>query len=323
MTPVFFDRPRDFWDLQEQVFTRHDEGRYADALALVDEHEDRWPERADRTVFWRACLLCRLGRVADALDVLQAAADRGMWWSEHALKGDVDLEPLWSETGFQRLAVAMRARQEEATRRATPVLEVTPPEAWLAGEDVALPLLIGLHGRGEAVPAGGGPWRAAVELGWLVAQPQASTPISTTAYAWDDPARSEQEVLGHHARLLADYTVDPDRVVLAGFSQGGTLALRLALSGALPARGVIAVCPSGGAAAEQVASLVPQGAARRVRTYLVTGERDYALDSTRALGRALAAAGAPVGLVVEPHLGHRYPPDLPHVLERGLSFCSH
>src|SRR5699024_6607526 len=53
----------DFNGLQIEVFRCHLEGRYAEALALLDESTDHVPEDAMvKLALWRACLLALEGR---------------------------------------------------------------------------------------------------------------------------------------------------------------------------------------------------------------------------------------------------------------------
>jgi dienelactone hydrolase len=60
--------------------------------------------------------------------------------------------------------------------------------------------------------------------------------------------------VGQHFQVLSEqYPIDRKRVVVAGFSMGGGLAIRLALSGALPARGFVGV----GAFLPNIDDLVP------------------------------------------------------------------
>ncbi|MDT8344198.1 MAG: dienelactone hydrolase family protein, partial [Thermohalobaculum sp.] len=109
----------------------------------------------------------------------------------------------------------------------------------LAGRADA-PLMIVLHGpEGQAARLRR---LAAFGLGaegWTIAWPDAR------GRGWMDPASDEAGRLGDlAARLAAARLVDPDRVVVAGFSDGGQLALRLACERPELVAGVAAVMAS-------------------------------------------------------------------------------
>lgn len=75
--------------LHVDVFRRHGEGRYRDALALIDEAADQAPaDAAAKLAFWRACLLALDGDREAALEILERAAAAGCWWHPGELADD-------------------------------------------------------------------------------------------------------------------------------------------------------------------------------------------------------------------------------------------
>ena len=108
-------------------------------------------------------------------------------------------------------------------------------------------------------------------------------------------------------------------MVVAGFSQGGGLAIWLALSGAIEACGFVAAAPSL-RWVEGLAPLIEANRARAARGYIVTGERDPRFESVKTLADSLRSHGIPCELESHPDLGHDFPPDFEQSLDQALKF---
>ena len=119
-----------------------------------------------------------------------------------------------------------------------------------------------------------------------------------------------------------EYPIDPQRVVLAGFSQGGGLAAWLALSSTIKVRGLILVGPF----LPDVKDLIPLMEAhppQGLRAFLVAGQRDqYCLGVAQRLATLLPQHGIVCELDVYPDLEHNFPSEfeskLPYALEYVL-----
>jgi len=115
------------------------------------------------------------------------------------------------------------------------------------------PLLLALHGYGQKCK-GFVRWLAPLrECGVLVAAPQGPHQIymqldpKKVGFNWltiYEKERSIRDFTGYMTRLVErlreQEEFNPNRVYVLGFSQGSAMAYRLAVSGAIPIRGVIA-----------------------------------------------------------------------------------
>ena len=296
---------QEFWRVRGRVIELHGEGRYREALAVAEEARRRFPEKEAETSYWIACLKCLLGEVEEALCALQGALEKGHWWGERWLMQDPDLEPLRDRPKFQEIVAESRRRQEAAQARAKPELLVLPPKNCEQGR--AFPLLITLHWYGGTAEEFAPFWEAAREAGFLVAVPQSSQVVSEDGYCWDDRDLAVQEIVAHWEQLKQDYPLDLQRVILAGASQGGRLAIELALAGEpIPARGLIAVVPAI-REPEGLTTCAERAAKRGLRGWILTGEHDHFRPGAKRLCEFLREKGIPCEFVVIPGLGHDFP----------------
>jgi predicted esterase len=306
----------DFHALAERMFTLHERGHYLEAIAVVRAAADQFPDRAERTTYWMACLHCRLGELDQAIATLQEGLARGLWWSPEMLGDDPDLAPIRLRVEFATIVAACDDRRLAAQSAAGPDLQVVRPSR----PDRQSPLLIALHWRGLRFADFAAWWRPAARHSVVVALPRSSQQLGMHAFGWDDRERARDEVAAAYVELCTTEAFDPRKVILAGASQGAALAMRLALAGDLvPATGFIAVVPAI-RDPEELAPEIEAGARRGIRGWLLTGERDESRHAIEGLHARLTQAGVSCRLEVVPGLGHDFPADFAGRLPAAIDF---
>jgi predicted peptidase len=176
------------------------------------------------------------------------------------------------------------------------------PAGYDADPSRRWPAVIYLHGSGGQVPRDyGDPARRIAEagsrdlLGWLAANPRPFTAYALHASAPWEPLAVADAV----DRILAEDRIDPDRVVVMGFSMGAIGTWDCATE--LPGRWAAAV-PIGGRA-YRAAEMARLG---RLPVWSFNGDADpvTTLDDARVAVEALRAAGGDVRLTVMPGIDH-------------------
>jgi predicted esterase len=305
---------RTFADLQAEVFRLYATREYAKALEVIRLESPRFPDRAGDTSYWYIDLTAVLGKTEEALRAFKLAVDAGHWWTPDALRNDPDLKTLQGLPDFERLVAVCRERHAAAEASVRPVLRLLAPRSH--GPH---PVLIALHGGGDNATEFSTHWQAAVDGGWLVAVPESSQLRSPNGHAWYDRQRAINEVRTHYESISRNQVLDLNRVVLGGYSQGGALAIWMALTSVIPARGFIGIAPPA-QDIKEIESLLKYGAARTVRGYFVVGDSDSVFEGTRQLHNLLRSHDVPVELEVRPRLTHEVPKDFAKSLRRALTF---
>ena len=307
-----------FSEYQKQLFQLYSEQRYSEALRIAEEAGRSFPTRAGRTIYWRACLLCRLGKPDEALRVLQEGLRDGHWWGISKLSADADLAPLQGRPDFQEIVAECERRRQAAQAQAKPHLKVLEP---VGGSTVKTPVLLALHWAAGNVEDFADYWQAAWQQGWLIALPQSSQICSEDGFWWPDYELGRREVLATFERFRQEYVFCADEIVIAGASQGGVLAVRLALEGAIPCRGFLAVVPSlRDHTVEELIPLLKAAAERGLGGWIITGERDPCLEPTRRFHEQALKHGLRCELFVKPGMGHAFPVDFDTDLLQALAF---
>ena len=163
------------------------------------------------------------------------------------------------------------------------------------------------------------PYLKLTEQGWMVANVKSSQMSFPGGYTWDDRERARKDVTTMLEEIMKKYPIDPSRLVISGFSQGGGLALELSLSGVVPAQGVIAIAPYI-SEVEKLIRLVSQPQAKNQRVFLITGDEDSGQSIFKNIEEWLINFQVPYQWERHTNLGHDFPPDFPTSLDKGLDF---
>ena len=302
-----------FDELTDQMTNLYRESRYADALEIVEQNAGRFPEHSARTTFWKMCLLSLCGRSNDVVSVFQKGLDAGLWWS-HIRFQDPDLNAVRDLAEFKRLmAISLEKYQEARTHTERDQVILLPG----APESGSYPLLIALHGGGGKKESNLEYWEVARQKGWLVLSPQSTQPVDPGAYCWDDSEQGLADILFYFEEVSKEYPIDPQRVVIAGFSQGSGMAIYAALGEIVNACGFLAI----GTYLADPSSLRPLAKqAKSVRGYFITGEQDRFLDRIREIQKILKQNNIPFTEESYSDLGHEFPPHFGSSFDKAIDF---
>jgi phospholipase/carboxylesterase len=264
-----------------------------------------------------ACAHALAGDPQAALEWLRRAGAAG-FAGVRSIEEDPDLASVRDAAGFAAATAAIRSNRErlfeefrtEAER--SQILTLLPPEG-LAGPR---PLIVVLHGYGDKPERNAGRFReAAAKAGAILAAPSALRPgPQGRGFSWTFRDEAEWWVLRAIERIGADHPVDPEKVILAGFSQGANVALTVGLKHPRRFAGLL---PIGG---HYEAHLMPAPDGGGPRVYLLTGDEDPFAYTFRTAAAALRGAGLEVRLRMVPGLGHDYPRRATKELGKALEF---
>jgi len=286
------------------VFPLYQEGRYADALARLDEERGDLAEWSAQVTEVRACLLALTGQLDAALSALRAGLDAGEWWDPHLLERDPDLAELRGRPGYDDVLRESAARAAAYNAGAAP-----QPPVVLWPDGPARGLLVVLHGSGGRPARMAQQWAAGTAAGAVVLAVAASHRTTPATASWVDIDTGRRDIRAALDTLDAESAALP--LVAGGFSAGGRAALQWAVGAdPVPVRGVLLVAPS------LLPEQVPQQLDGPLRGLALVGGEDPMGVRMLTRGGALTRAG----LVIEelPGVGHAYPDDFDARLRRAL-----
>ena len=309
-----------FSELFAAVQTRRESGDFAGALALFEGRESDFALQKGLVFLVRAELLTELAQPDRAIDSLDAALASGCRYKRSWLDENPRLSALRGSPRFREVTERSARRYEEDSAAARPELTLVMPAG--AAPPAGYPLLVALHGNNSTMSDTVGYWSSPARAGWVVAVPQSSEiGVSPGAFTWNETERTVREVTAHIREIGKRTQLDPDRVVMGGFSMGGLQAIALPLTARIRARAFIAVAawlPTIG----EFATMLDRGPGRDLSGYIVVGGRDPSCDGAKQLVALLVRHRVRAELDLRDDLGHEYPPDMPQTLSRAMAFMS-
>ncbi|MCU9613313.1 DUF3089 domain-containing protein [Caldibacillus lycopersici] len=301
-----------FVALQKQVFKLFKNKNYDDVLSVINKAEDQFPERLDRTIFWKACVYSLLGRQENAVAVLEEGLKKGVWWNPIRLTRDQDLNSLHNLESFKTIV-----------KRCGDILESSgqnsQAQLYTYGNCNAAIGIFSLHWRGSNVGDYAPYWFDNNRLKeYFYGFPQSSQIFGYNSYCWDDPEVSKEEISTTFAEYKKKGNTKQD--ILAGASQGGKLTIELSFTNPTPSmKGFIAVIPS----IQDVASieaLLHTNTETEMRGCIITGDKDPYYKNTVELVKMFEAYSIPCKLIVIEGLGHDFPSDFPDLLTEAVDY---
>jgi predicted esterase len=186
--------------------------------------------------------------------------------------------------------------------------------------DRAWPLVVVLHGYGSSADWFHTLWRpVTMEKGFVLATPQGEDATSAgIGWSWGE---NSDEIIRRSIDGMGQLVhVDPSRVFLAGFSQGGRLTFTFGLEHAHVFRGLAPLGTPFHSAALPLETKTQF--LKGTRVYIGRGELEPDLDRARAVADSLRTLGCDVRVEVYPGVGHALPDPMAEELARILDFLS-
>jgi pimeloyl-ACP methyl ester carboxylesterase len=311
---------RTYEDFYADVMGHYREQKFDQALDLLTREGADFPEEGPTIIYLRSCMAARTGQNDLALQLIEEARDKGIWYGEQIMRQSPSWEPLQGHPVFERLVEDFK--MQEAVAREEPRLFTLEPEGGCPPAE-GCPLVIALHGNNANGRSALNGWKPVTAEAWLLAALQSSQVAWSSAHrVWNDQGISLREVAEHFEAIRSRHSIDPERVLIAGFSMGGETALRIALLGTIPVRGFILLDPGGPTmeAPEEWLPLIREAKGRELRGCIFVGERDAEYDQMIATARVLNENGIPCDVEILPGLAHEYPPDFALGIRRALAF---
>jgi predicted esterase len=306
----------DYAALRRDLTARYGRQEYGQALALLQQYPELFPQRG-LMYHWKMCLAARANDPDLALLAFKEALAAGYSYPAALIREDDDLASLQGIPAYEELATLSLRRFAEVESETRPELLILPPAK--TGSD-QLPLLLGLHGNAQNARLAANDWQSILEQGWLLACVQSSQLLLSDAYAWNDLDRGTTDVQRLYQLLNTKDRIDPGRTVLGGFSAGGGLAIHLAVTGAIKARGFLVVGPYL-RDLERLKPYLDTAAASGLRGYIVMGlqEPPEGQEIIRNISALLNSHGIPCEIEEHPEIAHAFPADFGRSIEKALA----
>ena len=266
-----------------------------------------------------ACMYSLLGKTDEAFEYLDRCVARGGMGGDLVaqIEGDSDLDSLRKDKRYDPLL--RRAKHAGQGERVEFKWRVVAPKNH--DKTKKSPLLVALHPFGGNMDSTVDRWReAAEEVGAVMVCPQGTLKMGGDAHQWGfDTTEIEKNIMRAMDAAMDDFAIDQNKIVLAGFSQGGWITWHLGLSHPDTFHGLI---PVGGMYRKVSGSSATPRDLKKIRVFVMVGEneREDVVDSNREAVSSLEKLGAKTKLNVYDGVGHDFPDNANEEQIKALKF---
>jgi predicted esterase len=303
-----------FIDLHREVLRLMEQKEWTKALVVANKTEILYPDKIHYTSFWKSRLFAKLNQPTEALAQLKLAIEKGVWWNPETLLNEEMLSSIKHDEDFQQIVQICKQRWQEQQRLAH-------PELYVMGSNKEKTAVLSLHWRGDNARDFAEYWKSEELLKqYIFGFAQSSQVRGYETFCWDDKKTAIKDIEYLYHSFQNNYLTKENEVILAGASQGGKLAIELALaSNTIKAKGFIVVVP----AIKELDEFINLLASRKIQNvpgYIITGRKDMFYEQTEKLFRILKNHGIQCELYVDEHEGHMFPKHFHDLLANALQY---
>jgi predicted esterase len=305
-----------FNEVKNEVTRLYKQQKYEKAAAVYESVLKQFPEELS-TITWDLAILYKtLGKTEKCMDIFEYGLERKITfplWPGAGL-----FQPLEKLDRFKKIMETNTRLQAEATARTGVEIIVDPPEGY--SDQKKYPLFIALHGWGGNAESFRKIWKSTkTDKEYIQAFVQSSQVITQNTYGWTDFQLGRKDITKIYKKLVQEYPVDTKQVIIGGFSQGGQMALDIAINNIIPTIGFVVLKPGGGIPDDFNLEAVKKAVKQGLRGTIITGEKDHSLEDQKKMAKIFEQAKLPHRFIINKDQGHWFTKGFSQQLENAIN----
>jgi len=293
----------DYKKTRQKVVTLWKKRNYQKAIKIYEKALPRFPDKTYEITISLARLYLNTKEYEKCLDIFEYGLKRKVMypiWPESS-----SWKPLREYERYTKIFAENTRLQAEATAKSAPRLKVIPPEN--VSKEKKYPLIIVLHGWNGSLETLDKQWESTlIRRQFFLALVQSSQVIRVNRFGWNDVQLGRKDVKNMYKKIIEEYPVDTQRVIIAGFSQGGNIVLDIAVNNIIPVIGFVTLQPGLSLVEDFDGEILKQSAARGLRGTIIASKKPETLQEQEKMAALVREIKAPYRYVI---LGttHWYP----------------
>jgi predicted esterase len=288
---------------------------YYNLIILLEEGLQKYPEQLPSIGRYLGQLYAITGKSVRALDFLENCISKNVWY-------DIDItDENWRTIAqtkrFKKIVETFNEMKEVASKNAKPLYDVVTPPNYT--KDKKYPLFIGIHsGGGNMTECKRYLTTEKIKTEYIAAYIQSSQPINSFGFTWRNLTQGSKDVVEMFDEIVDNYSVDTEKIVLCGMSEGGGVSLFAALNDIIPCKGAITFCTTRPAKLEN--NIIKKAVKRDLKVVIVVGDQDPFYTNQQELENVLRTNGLQLQYIIKQGLGHDMPDDYKEIIDSSLEY---
>jgi predicted esterase len=293
------------------------EDKIEKAITVLEYSKSRFPGDLEKIISKLSFLYIKSNQFEKAIDNYESGQSKGLYFAFYP--GDETYEPLLKYSRFRKFIEINNLRIKEEQKKVKPKYEVQLPPNYQKSNKH--PLFIALHGWGEDVTFFMKYWKPGKSGSqFIFAYIQSSQLVGMNSYGWNNIETGRKEITEFFNWLRKSYKIDEENVIIGGFSQGGKMAIDIAMNQVIPVRGFVTLCPGVSEKDKIEIKKIKEANEKKVSGVIITGDQDESLKDQKKLTELLNENGFRYELIIIPGQSHWFPSDFPYRLDKAIEF---
>ncbi|MHA1204062.1 MAG: TPR end-of-group domain-containing protein [Candidatus Heimdallarchaeaceae archaeon] len=295
-----------FQSSKREIMNLYFEKKYEEGLKKSQQLIEKFPEFPETTYFYTACFYGLLNKREEALNSLKMGMEKGAWWTSQFLNSETDLDLLKDDPRF--IELGKRGDQILREEETSPELLISYPDNYNLNEEyIVLLILHWFSGNNLETRFF---WDTLLKLrnDLILCFLQSSQICGKNRYCWDNWAMTRKEVLKAYNYLKTNLRIK--ETILAGVSQGATVAFRMTFNNFIRADRLILVIPSI-KSKEQISEIIEnvEQDVQEISTLIFAGQKDTFYQGALQLDQYIKEKRLKSKIYSYSNLGHSIPED--------------
>ncbi len=226
-------------EIEKDVFDLYQQQEYEIAIDILKQSIVSFPKNKEETILSLSYCYKALDDYQACTDLFIEALDDGFYFQVN----DDFWQELTETKNYKFLLDKTMKMKEEHQRKSVMMYEVFTPNKYVSTKEY--PLLFILHGNDEnlKIAKEGWAYKTALERDFIVVYVQSSQVRTSNSFVWTNSfATTREDLLACFNKIKLEYSIDEDKVIIAGFSAGAKAAMSIAMNNTFKIKGFISLC---------------------------------------------------------------------------------
>jgi len=291
-----------------------DHGKVKEAAEFLESALHQYPDYICEITSTLAETYVQLGDFDKALTTYERGLSQRIFYSIHPHAQEKI--PFEYTDRFTKIENENNRLKELAQAESKAKYEVVEPAEY-SGE--VYPLFIILHGGGSSIEIAKMFWKSEMLHQFLRGFIQSSEVDSSVGFTWwKRIPQGREDIKECYSKIIDKYPVDTEKIIIGGFSVGGSMAIDCVLNNIIPVKGFIGGCP--GKPERFNKEKVEKAAERNIKGVMIGGENDYYRKYQEEMAEVFKETGFNHHYIVIPGLGHGVPQNYSELIDEAITY---
>ena len=308
-----FDKYQSFEQLDSlsQVYFRTN--KVDSAILAVETAQIRYPENDMKASHILGFLYVRNGNDSKAIENWESGHGKGYFFG---LNTNLYIKHFGDNEDFKKVAQTDQKIGEKINSDSHIEFETVLPNDYT--KDRKYPLIFVFHGNGRNMEKAKQVWISEImKKEFIVVYLQSYLHSNSYDFRWAlNDEKTTEELKKIYEEIIKHNSVAKDKILLAGMSAGGMLAIDYAFNETLPASGLLLNCP---VVPELKNNLNEDFVKANKRMVIISGENDFSLEGQLQLIEKIEAKKGDAKIKIIEGSGHQYPNNFSSLLDEYLT----